>query len=438
MLVNRPYRTSYQVIRIVVLLFLLSMASVGYAIDKITSDGLTYSVMHGNRLMLSIDSYGGTELIVPDTVWYEGEAFPVVQISVSESIESNNLERIRLPQTVEEVKRLSESYVSHNIFWKCSSLKNIEVAEENKWLCSEDGVLFSKDKTELFAVPAAKEGIYMMPETVTEIHNEAFSGCKFLAEVYVSKNATSLGCSVFRNCLGLKRIVIPQGLLSIGDRAFEGTSIESIVLPEGIEEIGHSWFADCKMKSMIVPEGVKTIGQSAFSDCYNLESITLPNTITTIGENAFSGCTQLSSITIGDNVTSIGSLAFFACYHLTSVTIPKNVTYIGYDVFRYCVNLKSVIIESMDIDAYKELFDVLLYQGIGMIDVYVHKDIIEKAKSMYSGTILSIEDYETGISHVPTAVRDSEERLYDLQGRRLKAVPQRGMYIHNGRKYVVK
>ena len=83
------------------------------------------------------------------------------------------------------------------------------------------------------------------------------------------------------------------------------------------------------IKKVVIEDGVTSIGDNAFYDCTGLTSIEIPSSVTSIGDCAFYNCTGLTSITIPDRVTSIGDSAFRNCTGLTSVTIPDSVTSIG-------------------------------------------------------------------------------------------------------------
>ena len=92
-----------------------------------------------------------------------------------------------------------------------------------------------------------------------------------------------------------------------------------------------------KIKKVIIENGVTSIGDNAFYACSYITSITIPNSVTSIGSSAFSYCYDLPSVTIPNFVTTIGALAFRQCYGLTSVNIANSVTSIGDSAFYKCI-----------------------------------------------------------------------------------------------------
>ena len=79
------------------------------------------------------------------------------------------------------------------------------------------------------------------------------------------------------------------------------------------------------IKRIIIGDGVTTIGDRAFVSCSSLASVTIGNSVTTIGEYAFNTCSSLTSVTISNSVTTIGQGAFSRCIynHRTTKTNQK-------------------------------------------------------------------------------------------------------------------
>ena len=108
---------------------------------------------------------------------------------------------------------------------------------------------------------------------------------------------------------------IPNSVTKIGSEAFSGCeSLTSVTIPEGVTEIRDNTFSDCTgLTSIAIPAGVTRIGDCAFWGCARLGSVTLPEAVTEIGDWAFQDCTGLDSIVIPRNVGKIGKTVFENC-----------------------------------------------------------------------------------------------------------------------------
>ena len=103
----------------------------------------------------------------------------------------------------------------------------------------------------------------------------------------------------------------------------------------------YAFFGCTNVTNVIIPKGVIDIGDSAFSLCINLAGVMIPNSVQQIGEYAFSGCTSLASVTIPDSVRGIGGSAFGSCAALTGAYFEGNAPTNGSHVF---VNTSNVTV----------------------------------------------------------------------------------------------
>ena len=87
--------------------------------------------------------------------------------------------------------------------------------------------------------------------------------------IYQVKN---IGEQVFKNSDKLCRVVIPNGIISIGNLAFLGCiNLTNIIIPNSVTKIGYGTFSDCKsLEKIFIPKSVINIGSGAFENCDKL------------------------------------------------------------------------------------------------------------------------------------------------------------------------
>lgn len=130
---------------------------------------------------------------------------------------------------------------------------------------------------------------------------------------------------------------------ALGWNVFQSNqTVTKIVLPEGIKSLGSSCLSGCfALESVNIPSTVTVIDSSAFSNCLVLASVDLPDGLTTIGSFGFRGC-AFREITLPDAVTNIGNMAFDACKELLCANLGAGLTAIPQELFYNCKNLAAV------------------------------------------------------------------------------------------------
>jgi len=98
-----------------------------------------------------------------------------------------------------------------------------------------NGVLYNKDITELIACPGGLTSL-QIPASVTNIGDEAFSGCINLTSIEIPSSVTSIENYAFENCRSLTSIEIPASVTSIGIGVFYFCeNLKTAKVPEGLD-----------------------------------------------------------------------------------------------------------------------------------------------------------------------------------------------------------
>ena len=211
------------------------------------------------------------ELVIPDGV--ERLYFSVKDCP--------NLKKVVIPESVKEIWGFNRCE-NVTIYGKSGSEAEVFSVKANFPFVALDDeapsrplVLFSDDGTELEKFPSKYEGeTYTVPEGVKRIKRYAFANCK------------------------IKKVILPESLEEIEDYAFShAASLESVEFNEGLRVIGMSAFSGCDLRSVKLPESLKKIEEYAFEDNTELNEITIPENVSKL-YSPFGGCTSLKEITI--------------------------------------------------------------------------------------------------------------------------------------------
>lgn len=191
-----------------------------------------------------------TSLTVPPSV-YEIDDYAFAH--------NRSLTTIILPSSV--------SIIGEGVFTGCTNLRSILVNGANKSFCSQGGLLFTKDLTQLVCCPASSTGSFTLPQSLRTIHKYALSGCR-----------------------SIKALTLPEKVSLIGANAFENSSLTGIYIGGNNTVIEPQAFANCaNLSAVTLSKGVRTVSDSAFINCPKLKSVFVPSSVNKIGSLAF-GC----------------------------------------------------------------------------------------------------------------------------------------------------
>lgn len=166
------------------------------------------------------------------------------------------------------------------------TLQSVEITEENPYFSTQDGIIYSKNKSKLIFCPRGKSGEIIIPEGVQSIYTLAFAnsniqsvkfpeslkrmerfafyGCVNLECVELSHNLHIIENSTFTECEALKSIDIPGCVTCIQAKAFMHSGLQFVKLHEGLEVIGKEAFDGCSIQKMYLPESLICVEEYNF------------------------------------------------------------------------------------------------------------------------------------------------------------------------------
>ena len=228
------------------------------------SDGIGfYSIENGKKKLEYLMNSAITIYTAPDDVTsFAKGAFSncsaLRKIILSESVEefdeyalsnTTEVEEVYIPKTLKKLQ--PKGINKHYQTWNTVSYR---IDEENEHLFRDEDSIYE----------VLEDGTY-----------------KLLTNLYTGKG----------------KVLILEGTSVIGEAAFKGhENFTKIDFPKSLRIIEKSAFEETALKTLVVPDYVVSIGERAFSNCDELKNVTLSPNLETIASDAFEECCDLQKI----------------------------------------------------------------------------------------------------------------------------------------------
>lgn len=352
-------------------LIILSFHSFGrgyYDFSAVCETGQTlyYKIIYGTDHEVRLtypgnlnDPYQGFEepqgeIILPETVMYEGQTYTVTAIDKNTFHGCANLTgALVIPNTVKTI--------GSTAFWCCSGFTQLLLPDALESIGSS-----------VFDGCSGLTGTLVLPENLIVLEHSIFSDCSGLTEVIFPSALQVIESHAFSGCSGLVSLTLPSSLQTIENRAFWSCTglTGTLYIPASVDSIGPCVFSHCHnldaiivdpdnpkyysetnalitkndktllaaCKNTVIPDNIRRIGSYAFASMSTLTEVPeLPLTLKIIDDHAFNGCPFIGNLILPDSLEFIGEMAFASCHGLNgSLVIPDAVTQIGDYAFLEC------------------------------------------------------------------------------------------------------
>lgn len=263
-----------------------------------------------------------------------------------------------IPSTVEELT-LSEkfrgfyylynndSFINHNTSVKkitlplggprkyllyFSNLEEIVFTGNNADYCVVDGVVFTKDMTEMVWYPSTKKGDeYEIPAGVVSVGRECFTSQK-LKKLIISDDVEKIGINAFRYAESLHTVIIGKNVkefeiypLGISDTQQSLNPFENCANLSAIYVDTENPYFSSELDYVLYTKDMKTL--MSVPPAMRSTTFNVPESVETI-RSAFRNCKNIKVINIGKNATDI----FF--YEFGE--------YLNYHGFENCTSLQEI------------------------------------------------------------------------------------------------
>lgn len=269
-----------------------------------------YAAVHG-LLFIAEGSQSQDQLVVQDGLVYlyeeSGDGYSVT--GYNEALP----QELFIPETVNGKPVIK---IEDSVFSQCSRLKKVTVP----------GTVTSIGEYAFYMAANLEEAI--LQEGVQSLGSFVFAGCTSLRNAVLPDSVTQLGASGFQDCPSLENVRLSAGLKEICHYMFANSKLDNVlVIPEGVTELEWYVFSNFECEKVILPNTLTSIGDRAFIGG-KMEEVIVPDSVTYWDIGVFTA-SDIDRIVLGNGLTSIRMNTFKNCKNMREFIIPDNFVEIG-------------------------------------------------------------------------------------------------------------
>ena len=278
----------------------------------------SYSKEFGDcYIVVGIGTCEDVDIVIPSTV----NGIPVVEIADKAFYKNNKIKSVYCGNRVTKIGK--------SAFQECNHLKKVIIPDSVTTLCEQ-----------AFAVSGVED--VTMSNRITVMERAVFTECGSLKSIKLPLSLSVIPQSAFSSCSALTDVELPPNVVSIEDRAFSSTPLQSIRLPASVESINTTAFTAgftkksfqsfevdeenphfCSVDGVLYSKDMSTL--IAYPQARG--AYTVPDGVKKIETGAFIKVGY--EVALPESIRTICSTAFFGEHNVNyTINIKKGVTYI--------------------------------------------------------------------------------------------------------------
>ena len=306
--INQPFKNAKRNKIIVVIVLIIAIGcSIYLSVRAVHSDTYKYKDLgDGTYELVKFSNPGDiTDITIDYVVDPEtGEKDTSKPISVINEYAFNCDEILNSISFGKDIKEIDGKSI-----YSCWWVQNVWIDDENPYYCDLDGVIYTKDLTEVVFYPndhdkylRAKLGYDNLLDDQGQPMEELWGTTERYDEAFLAEYNKQI-----------RTYVIPSTVTKIGQLAFAYSNITDLYIPEGVKT----------METMAVFKNTVLL---------NVYSYTTDEPIKDVTYKAIDSMSTVYN-SLPEGLEYIGSDCFYYCRGLSYMYLPKSVTYIGHHAF---------------------------------------------------------------------------------------------------------
>lgn len=306
--INKPFENAkIKKIAVVIILVIAIGCSIFLSVRAVHNDTYEYKDLgDGTYELVKYTNPGDVKEITIDYVVDNetGKKDETKPISVINEYAFNCDETLNSIAFGKDVKKIDGKSI-----YSCWWVQNVWIDDENPYYCDLDGVIYTKDLTEIVFYPNDHD--------------------KYLREKLGYDNLLDDDGKPMEELWGVTERYDEDFLAEYNKQ------IRTYVVPSTVTKVGQLAFAYSNITDLYLPEGIKTMESMAVFKNTVLLNIYSYTTDTVINDVTCKAIPQMKSVynSLPEGLEYIGSDCFYYCRELSYMYLPTSVKYIGHHAF---------------------------------------------------------------------------------------------------------